>query len=281
MASRSWIATAIVFGFGAAQCLFPYVDPLTGSGSTGADASVDGPKEASTDGGSDVTSDVPAGRYCATLSPTPSFCDDFDDTGLITPKWDGVSTNAGATIARDSADSVSAPSSLLAVSPPGNGTSSAYAYHASVSPKSKVRVAFDIKIDARDTQSGYAEIDYIRFEGAGFQFASYLRVNTPSKYETQLAVEAYLPDGGIPVHDLTVTGGRFDQWTRVAITFDLASNPHLASVSINGVQVASQALEANMYGPGPVTVRPGIGFVGSPAASSWKIRQDNLTIDWE
>ncbi len=277
MAKRSWVAAAIVLGVGAARCLYPYVDPLTGGGTGPSDASVDAPKEAAAEGGTDGGS----GRYCASLLPAPGFCDDFDDQGSFVPKWDSVYTRAGGSVARDGTDFRSSPNSLLTISPPANGPSSATLNHASVGSKGKVRVAYDIKVEARDTKSVYAEIDYIHFDGPGFSFATYFRLNTDANNATQLAAEAYLADGGIPAHNLTLPAARFDKWTRVAISIDVVSTPHVLSVSIDGVAAGSQVLEPNMYGPGPVTVSPGIGFTASPSATDWRIRYDNLTIDWE
>ena len=277
MARRSWIAVAIVLGVGGAQCLFPYVDPLTGSGVSPSDASFAGPKAASADG----RADAEGGRFCASLSPPPGFSDDFDDPGPFIPKWDSAYTRAGGSVVRDGMDFRSSPSSLLTISPPASGPSSAVLNHASNGAKGKVRVAYDIKVDARDSKSAYAEVDYIRFEGAGFRFSTYLRLNLDANSPTQLAAEAYLADGGISAHNLSLPAARFDKWTHVAISIDVVSSPHMLSVSIDGAPAATQVLESNMYGPGPVTVSPGIGFTASPSASDWRIRYDNLTIDWE
>lgn len=277
MAKRSWIAAAVALGVCAARCsLLPELDGLSGGTSVPSDASFDAPKEAASDAGADA-----GGRFCASLSPTPGFCDDFDDPGPFVPKWDAIDTRAGASVVRDGTDFRSSPSSFLGISPPANGPSSAALNHLSGSAKGKVRFAYDVKVDARDSKGAYAETDYISFSGTGFEFATYFRLNFDPGITTQLAAEAYLADGGIPAHNVSIPGARFDKWTHVVITIDVVSNPHVLGVSIDGAPPITQVLESNMYGPGPVRVSPGIGYTASPSTGDWRIRYDNVTIDWE
>lgn len=251
--------------------LMPAVDELSG-GERVSDAAAEQRDAASPDGGD-------AGRWCDSVSPKPMFCDDFDDQGPLS-RWDGQYTRAGGFVGRDDASARSAPSSLLVVTPPATGPGSAIVYRATTTPKSKVRVAYDVKIDARDSKSGYAESDYIRFDGP-LRFSVYLRLNLDPKVTNVITSEAY-PDGGVQAHDVSLgVGSRFDAWTRVVVTVDLASNPRTLTATLDGVPVASQVLEPSLYGPGPVAVQPGLGYTGAPTESDWRIRYDNVTIDWE
>jgi hypothetical protein len=53
------------------------------------------------------------------------------------------------------------------------------------------------------------------------------------------------------------------------------------TVTIDGNVAALLTLEPNLYAPAPVRVRPGIGYTGYPTTGDWRIRYDNVTIEWE
>ena len=73
---------------------------------------------------------------------------------------------------------------------------------------------------------------------------------------------------------------RFDVWTRVTVDIDVGT-AHAMTVTIGGQIAAVQSLEANLYAPGPMTVKVGIGYTGSPTTSDWRVRYDDTTIDWQ
>jgi hypothetical protein len=145
-----------------------------------------------------------------------------------------------------------------------------------------VRVAYDMRIDARDQQTKYAEINYIAFDSAVLHFRVYMRVGGSASDPTTITSEVYLADGGVPSHDVALSGTpSFDTWKRVAVEVDVGSTPHTMSATLDGKVVATQTLEPDLYTPGPVSVRPGIGYTGYPTTSDWRVRYDNVTIDWQ
>jgi len=281
---RAWAGASVVvaLGAGATQCaLMPSLDGLSG-GENAPDSSPGDatPVDAGSDGGGDGGGSD-GGRWCASLSPAPMFCDDFDDQGPLS-RWTGEDTRAGATVGRDGTALVSAPNSLLARSPAAVTPSSAYVFLDTTATKSKVRVAYDMRIDARDQNIAYAEINYIAIDSPVLHFRVYMRIGGKPTDNTTITSEVYLADGGIPSHDVVLSGApRFDTWTRVGVTVDVASTPHTLSVTLDGKLAATQTLEPNLYAPGPVSVRPGIGYTGYPTTSDWRVRYDNVTIDWE
>ena len=253
--------------------LFPSLDGLSGDQKDAAqpDAADAAKADAPVEGGD-------AGRWCDSLSPAPMFCDDFDDQGPLT-RWTDSYVRAGATIARDGTAFQSAPNALFAISPPANGPSSAYVHLDTSSAKGKVHVAYDMRIDARDTSIGYAEINYIVI-GAAIPLDFYMRVfNDPNSIST-ITSEANV-DGGVLAHDVALAGApRFDVWTHVTVDIDVAT-AHAMTVTIDGQTAAVQPLESNLYAPGPMSVRVGIGYTGSPTTSDWRVRYDDTTIDWQ
>ncbi len=62
----------------------------------------------------DAGRDAEAGSWCSTVSPTPTFCDDFDkDSPALVPPWDMVNAPGGSVVI-SGAQASSAPSSALA-----------------------------------------------------------------------------------------------------------------------------------------------------------------------
>ena len=273
--ARALRACFVLATLGALECgLFPSLDGLS-SGEPDASPAPDA-----------TTADAPGadaadcGRWCDSLSPKPMFCDDFDDQGPLT-RWTDQFVREDASVGRDPSAFTSSPNALLALSPAAQNPSSALVYLETADTKSRVHVAYDMRIDARDPSVGYAEINYIHFDMSSVPFAIYLRVFDSTSSTSTITSEAYLADGGIPAHDVPLSGSpRFDQWTQMEIDIDLAST-HTLSVTIDGQPAGSTALESNLYTPGPVKVDVGIGYTGYPTTGAWSIRYDNATIDWQ
>jgi len=279
---RTWTGVLVVggaLGAGATQCaLMPSLDGFSGSqgvpDASPADAAGEGGGDGGTEGGD-------SGRWCASLSPAPLFCDDFDDQGPFT-RWTDQYVRSGGTVARDGTAFRSAPNALLTLSPSSIDPSSAFVYLSTADTKSKVHVAYDMRIDSRDPTTGYAEVNELRFDTPGLAFAIYLRVFNDPNTSTTVVSEAYLPDGGVPSHEVALAGNpRFDGWRRVGVDIDLASTPHTVAVTLDGKAAGTVTLEPSLYAPGPVRMQLGIAYTGHPTTSTWAIRYDDVTIDWQ
>jgi hypothetical protein len=220
--------------------------------------------------------DGDAGRWCASLVPAPMFCDDFDDEGDFLPKWSNVILRNGGTVTRDPSAFRSAPSSMLASTPSSTMDSSGYLVFSPSTTVQHVKLAYDMRIDTRDTQAGYAEIAYVVLTGA-YRTDFYIRAyQDPMK--NGFTTES-LSDGSVPQHVLDLGSTMtFDTWRRVAIDIDVAT-AHAVTVSIDGIQILNQPLEPELYFPGALEVRPGIGYIDTPSGP-WSMRWDNVTIDW-
>ena len=92
-------AVAIALGIAATRCsLTTSLDGLAGTAlplDAGADAAdARAPDADAADAGKD------GGRFCASLTPSPTFCDDFDDEGPFA-LWAETHANAGSSATRD------------------------------------------------------------------------------------------------------------------------------------------------------------------------------------
>lgn len=257
------------------------VDPVeAGSGGpeAGSDATTNGDAASAPDSSTDAGTD--GGRFCASLAQASSFCDDFDDEGPFAG-WTETRVGGGGTVTRDRGAFRSAPNSLLAMTPASASGSAAALSLASPTTIHRVVFAFDMRIDARDPQTGYAEVSYIRFgDPSSPPYALYMRVFNDPAIRTVVTTEAYLSDGGVPQHNVALAGDpKFTDWARVVVDLDLRSAPHL-TVTVDGAVAADAALESAFYPPAVARVEPGIGYVGSPTSGAWKLRFDNVTVDW-
>jgi hypothetical protein len=279
-------ATALAIGLAlaATQCsLLTSVDGLVGGAAApdaaDADSSVtDAPladaDAAALDGSVEAAAD--GGRYCA--SSTSAFCEDFDDEGPFV-KWTSSEIGAGGSVARDRAASLSAPNSLLTTSAASPSSIPAYLRLTTPAVVHRVRVAYDLRVDARDPQTAYTEAGYIRFGVGNSSHVFYMRLYGGTSQGSSFTAEAYLQDGGIAQNNVDLAGNpQFTSWTRVAIDYDLRAAPHL-SVSINGVPSGDTPLDATNFKADVAHIELGIGYTGHPTSAAWKLRYENVTID--
>jgi hypothetical protein len=126
-------------------------------------------------GAGDAADDAaPAVRYCDTVSPAPQICADFDDGSPYGTGFDNGTQNPdpgaqrGGTLARDTAEFLSGPASLLLQTPAVLQTSdSAAAILLKTLPAvtPRLSISFDMLIDSEDIPPGdgfviLAAVDY-------------------------------------------------------------------------------------------------------------------------
>jgi hypothetical protein len=264
---------AMLGAFGVRCALFPSLDGLT-AGEPDADAAVN---EASVaDAGADADADAGdalAGRFCTQLSPQPRFCDDFDDVAL--GPWTGTDFTNGSSVTRDGTDVVSAPNALLTVTP--GGAIQVARVHLKIPSFTSLHVAYDVRIDARGS---YAEIGYVRVNAPSIEDLYYFRASalpTPVSF----AAEAYPPDAGMQAHNVSLVGSpTFEAWTRVELDLDLGTAPGTATILVDGKVAGTQSLESNLFIQGGGDVEIGTGYTDS-TSTEFRIRYDNVTIDWK
>ncbi len=188
--SRQALLVAVLASFGAACSFVTSLDGLTGGppsndASTPFDGEIVVPphegippsRDAASDGGAgaeaapdadaagsiaDATSDDASDAsksdagFCASLSPSPLFCDDFDeyplDAAALAAPWDQVSGSDG-TVVRNGATYTSPPLSMLVTSDPNVGTIDLAGYKTFKTAPSTATytLSFDIDVVAADT----------------------------------------------------------------------------------------------------------------------------------
>jgi hypothetical protein len=233
--------------------------------------------------GADAPEEPAPVGYCAGLTPTPLFCDDFDEGALAAP-WDQViGTSGHATL--DTTFAVSPPDAMLTTVNAGATAASVdVAGYKSFSAKQAVAgtyaLAFDIRVDKADTSSGSdavlaaialwngsavwsleLEVSYASATG---DLTASLTENSASDY-AQHAASEHLSMGG---------------WMRVSIAITLpagSGGTAPATMTFNGIQVAAATVHVTTSNPVPeIVVGP---TFATPGSSGWVVRYDNVTFD--
>jgi hypothetical protein len=220
--------------------------------------------------------------FCATLSPTPTFCDDFDENPLGFG-WDDVSRSAGATYAFDTSSWRSPPNAILLALPFVDGGAPSPPYHVSqvkaiTGNVTHATLAFDARADTLGTGT---LASLARFQSQGKAVEVRLELDAAASPVAANVREADLGDAGYAYHSHALPGGGLltGAWTHVVL--DLTLSPSAAatfSVSIDGASALSSTALVGTFPPQPITVEVGIGYV-SPPLGGWRVRYDNVTID--
>lgn len=233
----------------------------------GVDVGVDGGGDAvALDAGKDVGPPKDAGPFCTTLSPKPTFCDDFDGLDL-SQTWDQRLAVAGSGVARDGAEVTSGALALLATS---KATSTGEPVTALVrktigGTPTNVRFAFAMRPEAAPPTLGvlwYATLDL----STAHLFTFYLR--DPSGGPALVEQAA----GGVEVRT-PLPLPPADAWTRVEVDADLGAKT--LTVRYDGAKVIDAvAIVAGVQDP---TIR--LGVLGNGPAAAYAVRFDDVVLD--
>ena len=256
-----WVATA--------GCLFPDVSGLAAGDAQAPDSAIDS------------ASDAPL-RYCLSLSPAPTFCDDFDEGTPVGASWTNDMTTLKSTVTLGQAIVRSAPNAMVATTPPQSGTGS---YPAAFLEKDftgtahQVVFTADVYIEQADpTYMGAgATIMIIGFDGG------LLRLNTHADTSTSVFDDYANPDGGAndlyagPPEGFNVPQ---HQWVRFVMTAD-------ADMKTIGLTMNTGSGPQAVVPPGwPVPQNMGSNakvfaglYYANTTTSGWIVHYDNVVVN--
>ncbi|NUP05395.1 MAG: hypothetical protein HOW73_04970 [Polyangiaceae bacterium] len=206
-----------------------------------------------------------SGPYCASLSPTPTLCNDFDDVGPLVD-WSTAIDPPGGSVDVDESVSRSAPASLRAQIPAGGDQFfSATITHAAGVTASEIVLGMDLRIEQGNDEPTL--VGAVRFA-----------------WDPECGVGIEIIDGGArAVHweDTTSTPFSFgelgppDTWSRVELRY-VATAPSTISLSIDGIPVYE-----NVAAPSCEPAQPdlAVGINYTPPNTGWIVNIDNLFFD--
>jgi hypothetical protein len=255
----------VLAGAASAACLLPSLDDLGGAGTTPVVDAAFVPSDATGD-----ASDAPSGPFCATLSPKPTFCADFDDDDFPAG-FDTLQKYGDANAVLDDGKLGDPARSFFASIPALAGTKDGAANlikSFSLTP-SQLRIEFDwtpVTLDA--TERGIAQIVFKNDIVTLWAKTGYARVSETST----------LADGGKEyasgsLSKAVVAGTKIHVRWLISIEASKSSS----SVTIDTVAAGFTSLNAYKYKSSP-QVKIGMLYVDAPS-TGWSTRLDNVVID--
>ncbi|HEX4515800.1 MAG TPA: hypothetical protein VH054_19765 [Polyangiaceae bacterium] len=230
-----------------------------------------------TDGGADVlvggdASDASVihegGPGCDAMSPTPTFCEDFDEPDAKQPTDIGIPNATGSgVIAIDGVDFFSAPRSFFGTVPlsaSGNNLAN-IELNVTKSTPSAVEIAFEIELDSASTTASCCSV--YQSSGTNVTF-----VVSPTG--------VWLQEGAFSGAPMYVDHAPHTvDWSAGWLKLDLklVQSPPSETIMINGAEVETQALDSRFTWGGAMDFVLGLTYV--PANSSAiSMRIDNLAV---
>jgi hypothetical protein len=297
----------VVPGDGGAEATGPS-DATTGESGADSGVATDGPASsegAASEGGSqdssapDARTPVDSGKppddsgkvdappplgFCASQSPAPLFCDDFDE-GASNPAWDQV-TGTGGTVAVNALESVSAPDSMVStVDANANENDVDLAGYKSLTAEQgvagTVTLDFEIRIDAGDTSAAAdAVLGAIQLYDGNALYDLELEL----MYRSATTYAVSLTENAPYLEHATGATIALATWTHVTMSVVMPAGAAGATTGTLAVGGSTYSTTVHVTSGGNSIVTPipealvGTTFA-TPAAGGWSVRYDNVTFD--
>jgi hypothetical protein len=169
----------------------------------------------------DAADTAPALGFCASQSPQPTFCDDFDETTDAGAGWDGVIAGGGTSTVVDGTFALSAPDALHTTTSSGNTAGLTKAFTVS----SMFKVDLDILFRALPSMSG--DLAPLVIQTSAHWVEYYVDAD-----------QAYLQWGENDYSTTFLGGPSLGTWHHVTITITVGAQASLTG-SIDGMVVWS------------------------------------------
>lgn len=214
--------------------------------------------------------------FCASLSPKPTLCADFD-SNPFSAGWDKEEVYGQGRLSADDGASVSSPRSLRSVFLQGTtGGAANLERRLETALKSRLLVDFDVKVESYDDQRALLFVVELTAAGSRTDRLAF-RVQRGVGADVHEAAE--LADGGI---DYAATGAiplPAGSFAHVTWEVKTATDGSSMSLDVDGTKRSTSGLRAHQYLSTP-KVSVGIAYLGQ-ADTDWRVRFDNVVIKVE
>jgi hypothetical protein len=233
----------------------------------------------------DAGIDAPPPTFCSKLTPSPLFCEDFDEGPLS--GWSYVHTTYG-TVTLDKTEFKSPPGAMIAQSgmttSPSFADVAAYRTFPSTGQAFAGAIEIDLRVDRADSPGAYAVLAQIAFVDGSGTGSYILQIVPHSNGSAPLGVgfnEVYFGPGssGIPiVHSVSQTIA-LATWTHIklAAAIPAAGGAGTATLALNGTQVASCAINVPVKSFS-TAIGAGVLWASDPS-NGWTAVYDNVTFN--
>ncbi len=225
----------------------------------------------------DAGTDATPPPFCASLSPQPTLCDDFDEGTSFSPQFPQTVQPSTGHLGIDQAYASSSPASMFALVDQGTSGSQAVAYvqHTFSGSSTSFEIAFDVLLD-QYVAGAFGVVTSIALNPSAQNphFATMAIASTGAEMEQAFTGA----DGGNQFVDSTLNPApSAKQWTRVDITLSLPQ--HRLTVLVGGVSaLTSETLDSSWPASGAFAIQLGLTYVAS-TSGPWSARIDNVVVN--
>jgi hypothetical protein len=221
-------------------------------------------------------------RWCATVSPAPLFCDDFD-VGALGATWSGGLQQSTATATLDSTIFESPPSSMLVAIPSfssgGDGIAMLSTTFSAILNGAST-YAFDLIIEAWDMNANYTKVASIIMPGG---YAIYIQIDATGVLD--IAEQIPAEDGGFAYGDYfgaPTTVIAPGVWHRIELRtappIDGGSGIASLTATFDHATVIDETSLEAVIPPGAPEIELGLYWV-VPMEAPWRVHFDNVVFD--
>jgi hypothetical protein len=208
--------------------------------------------------------------WCATHAAAAGFCADFDERGL--EQFDEQTLDNG-TLGVDTLVSRSAPGSLWVAAGPRRAGVATFVEKHTPGSVTRATVAFDLFVEAVHSE-GAAEIVHLKFDAND----SHYTVGVGISGGTRLAYAyEYSPRPDIYRDVVESNAIPLATWVRITLSADLSART-VTLERDDEVGAARTPIAAPFSGP--LELELGLAHA-STGEAGWKVRVDNVVLDWE
>jgi hypothetical protein len=229
----------------------------------------DAAPDASRDAPVDVADASPLG-FCASLTPAPTFCADFDE-GAVDNGWSSSQSSNG-TIALDGTTSTSAPDSFVSTSVTSTANVIAALFKDFGTSGSAYHLAFDLRVDAvsANAQAVVGQVQLMTSNVLDYGLSFIVTA-------TDASIEESYRSGGTTQYLLTTLASRpvTGQWTRVFI--DVTAPPGTVTVHYGATLVLDHQTMPTGSANGIPTLGAGLEIFPTTSINPCKVHLDDLT----
>lgn len=275
---RAVVVVGMALASGAGCTLLTSTDGLSGTETVPDGGAADSASDAAAtetgpvaDAGADSDADAAVGPYCASLSPPPKFCADFD-MGVLT---DYGSPSNGATF--DSAVFKSPSRSLLCTVSGGAVDRYSQLDKAFGESPSSYEVSFDIFVDTYDASRDVELVGVHLSQGGGATCDTKLSIRG-SVWHFDESCETASASVFALSHDAKVTAA-IGRWVHVDYAVSLVA-PRALSLAIDGAKAIDALTPNAALSTGSARLIMGISYLQQNATGS-KVHLDNVRFDFK
>lgn len=217
------------------------------------------------------------GPFCATRTPAPTFCADFDEGRPLSSDWGSVQDGPPGALVIDSNAGTSAPASLRASVPAVTTGAQSLEYVARAFTVTKrLAIELDVRADTLGSTTGQVTILAI-FAHDGAKMVDRSLIHYVTSQTAQIEEEEAPPFQSWP-HALP-HAPPVGEWVHYELRIDLANGGAVLTMKIASVTVLDAVSLGQAWSAGEYRVAFGLSYINNDAGAPWSFHYDNIAVN--